>query len=207
MTWSRLHEQDRYDVRYPSEGVVRFLKGQPGRSERVLDVGCGTGRHTRLAFELGYRSIVACDVSVPGLKRAYTKLPLPIYAQADMWRLPYRTASVGILLAVHSLYYTDQQGMEMALRECHRVLRPGGVAYIALRSDADWRAQLPGDTVGFSSRTLRSNDSGEEGLTVTYLSNGALRLLFRPWRTVDIGHETIVENGHQQDYWNVRVVA
>lgn len=207
MTWSHLHEQDRYDVRYPSEGVVRFLKGQPGRSERVLDVGCGTGRHTRLAFELGYRNIVACDVSVPGLQRAYTKLPMPIYQQAQMWALPYRTGAFGTVVASHSLYYADEDGLRVALKECQRVLRPGGQAYIALRSDADWRASLPGDPVGFSARYMKDNSGSEEGMTITFISQGQCRLLFRPWRTVDIGRETLVRDGREESYFNVVATA
>lgn len=49
----------------PMAWVERFLNGAP-EGERVLDLACGGGRHTRLAVERGY-SVTAVDRDLAGI--------------------------------------------------------------------------------------------------------------------------------------------
>ena len=58
--WDALYQDERHHLVYPSEHVVRFLMQMPGTSVDAVDIGCGTGRHTRLMTELGF-NVSACD--------------------------------------------------------------------------------------------------------------------------------------------------
>ena len=51
--------------------ITRVLAETP--SKRVLDLGCGTGEHTRLMAGLGYE-VVAIDASEPALDSAQEQL-------------------------------------------------------------------------------------------------------------------------------------
>lgn len=45
--WTNLHKESRYRPKYPSETVVQYVFRNFERcgSEKVLDLGCGAGRH------------------------------------------------------------------------------------------------------------------------------------------------------------------
>ena len=49
----------------------------------------------------------------------------PVFARADVERLPLADASVDIILSVNIIDRLPR-GPELAFRECHRVLKPGG---------------------------------------------------------------------------------
>lgn len=97
---------------------------------RVLDVPCGWGRHTELLAEAGCEAYGA-DLSQALLAhtaRAAGPLGAPRYAAADVRFLPYADASFDAVLNVFTslgLFLDDAEDLR-ALREAHRVLRPGG---------------------------------------------------------------------------------
>jgi SAM-dependent methyltransferase len=201
--WTRLHEQERHFLKFPSESVVRFLSGKPAGA--LLDLGCGAGRHSRLALEFGHQ-VTACDVALPALRRTQSvcgNYGFLQTAQCSMTSLPFPDASYDYVLSIHVAYYGDEAETEQALEECRRVLKPGGQALISLRTDADWRASLPGEPVGFTARRFTSDSGSEKGMTVTFLSNGHLRLLLRPWGHVQIGREDTFNGERRESFWSV----
>jgi ubiquinone/menaquinone biosynthesis C-methylase UbiE len=88
-------------------------------AERVLELGCGTGR---LLAQTGARVRVGIDISQGMLARArQRRLHL---AAADAQVLPFAPQSFDAILAGKGVFrYLDY---ERALAECARVLRPGG---------------------------------------------------------------------------------
>lgn len=92
------------------------------RPARVLDVGCGIGDITeRFANELG-ADVQAIDVSARMVELTRAR---GIDAQvADAERLPYGDGEFDCVFAGWVLYHVP--GLEQALAECARVLRPGG---------------------------------------------------------------------------------
>jgi SAM-dependent methyltransferase len=65
--------------------------------KRVLDAGCGTGRHTFFAARYGAREVVAVDLgeSVRTAQRHVGRLPNVVVVQADLHRLPLRADDPG----------------------------------------------------------------------------------------------------------------
>lgn len=91
---------------------------------RILDVPCGWGRHTVLLAESGY-DVVGADLSFPLLARAPKG---PVYAAADVRALPLPDASFDAVINVFTslgLFLDDAEDLR-ALREAHRLLKPGG---------------------------------------------------------------------------------
>ncbi len=60
--WDNLHTQPRHQTRYPSEHAVRFLAHIDPPNQMALDIGCGSGRHTKLLLEHRY-TVSACDAT------------------------------------------------------------------------------------------------------------------------------------------------
>lgn len=111
-------------------GAVRELLGL-ALGDRVLDLGCGWGRHAVLLAGAGHE-VVGCDVSPPLLRLAARRAAalgagLPL-AAADMLALPFADRGFDVVLNLSSSLglFLDDDAAVAALREARRVLRPGG---------------------------------------------------------------------------------
>ena len=96
---------------------------------RILDICCGTGDLT--AALLAQRPTAAepltgLDFSAEMLARARTKLPTPqiLWVEADAMHLPYPDATFDLVTSAFG--FRNLTDYAAALREIHRVLRPGG---------------------------------------------------------------------------------
>lgn len=145
--WDQLHEQPRFRPVYPNDHVVRFLMTNRELLEkhhpaRFLDIGLGSGRHTKLAAELGFRAF-GIDISFVGLKHARERLLTAGLqaglSQSSMLALPYGDCSFAVVLSYGVFEYGTANEVRQALAEVHRVLAPGGKAFVVLRTTDDYR--------------------------------------------------------------------
>ncbi len=111
-------------------GKRRIAEALIGRSDaangnlQVLDVGCGTGgflSHLSSPLGVGY----GMDLSAEALQFAQQRR-LNRLVQASAETLPYCDDSFDLVTALDLLYHRWVADDVAALRECWRVLRPGG---------------------------------------------------------------------------------
>jgi SAM-dependent methyltransferase len=106
-----------------------------GDGQTVLELACGTGRLTRhLAARLGRgRRLVATDLSAEMVTIAKNAVPATAgleWDTADAGQLTFDDASLDAVVFQFGLMFVpDRVG---CLRECHRVLRPGGQLLISV---------------------------------------------------------------------------
>jgi SAM-dependent methyltransferase len=125
---------DTYDASRPLfeeilELWMTLISERVGPRHRVelLDLGCGTGRFSiPIATRLGY-SVTGADQSEEMLERARSKEEgdRVRWSMQDASRLSYPHASFDVVFMSHLLHHLDEP-LDV-IRECHRVLRPGGV--------------------------------------------------------------------------------
>jgi SAM-dependent methyltransferase len=107
--------------------------------ERVLDMGCGGGRHAFALYKAGAR-VVALDRDaaelgdVAGMFAALAaEVPPAASASAvrgDAYRLPFADASFDKIIAAEVLEHLPEDGRAMA--ELARVLKPGGLIAVTV---------------------------------------------------------------------------
>lgn len=132
---------DRGRPEYPSAAVslvVSALRLGPG--VRLLDAGAGTGKLSRLVAASGATVLAAdpADAMIRRVAGAPGVVPLRAVAEA----LPFRDGALDAATAASAFHWFDGP---RALRELHRVLRPGGRLALLwnVRDDAEpWVARL-----------------------------------------------------------------
>ena len=102
--------------------VVRALLDRAPRG-RALDAACGTGRHAAHLAALGHE-VVGVDSSAEMLEVARHRLPDVELRQASIESLPFPDGRFD--LAVCALALTHLSGLDVAISELARVVRPGG---------------------------------------------------------------------------------
>lgn len=130
--WSRVYDLplvQRATYRPVHDAVLRVL--HEFRAHRILDIGCGTGQlAVRIHTEIPKASIVGCDFSAGMLLRAAARSDAIAWVRGDAGRLPCRDAAFDAIVSTEAFHwFPDQDG---ALREFHRVLKPGGRLLLAL---------------------------------------------------------------------------
>jgi SAM-dependent methyltransferase len=142
-------------LRTTDEAPVRAI-GQllPDRPVTGLDIGCGTGRYTRLLRGLlpDGSLLVAADVSAAMLAQlkaascGHAPGVVPLLAAAE--QLPVRAASLDLVTAFNCVHHF---GLARFLAAVARVLRPGGHLFIYTRTPQQnartiWGRYFPGFT-------------------------------------------------------------
>lgn len=98
----------------------------------LLDVGCGTGlRIQRMLKQLDIASLAACDIS-PRMVLAAKANGVAEAIEADIDSLPYPGQHFDAVFCLFNVlgYLPSDTHVLRALREIHRVLKPGGLLFV-----------------------------------------------------------------------------
>ena len=107
---------------------------------RLLDNGCGPGRHA-VYFAAQGLSVTGLDQSVEALSY------LSAWAQREglrvstmegsLFQQPFPDESFDCVMDYNASYHTDTAGYRQAISELRRILKPGGEVYMTLLSQND----------------------------------------------------------------------
>lgn len=202
--WDRFYSLNVGSMWWPDEGVVRFVArylrkrlgisryGERRRVRRILDAGCGIGRHVGFFAEQG---LDACGVDLSPdavgvakrwLRRRGLKADVGV---ADLARLPFPDGHFDAVVSFGVLDHIPFPDAKRIVGELSRVLAGGGYLYLALCStrDAD---------CGRGEKTMKNTyviqEGCEKGMIQHYFSRGELRELFAGFKVFDVElHETV----------------
>lgn len=153
--------------------LERVLEGIPDGPLRVLEVGCGAGRHTRAIKRYRPESLVfGCDVSTRAIEEAHVGDGEVDYRLGNALELPYGEGCFDVVIILDVLEHVEDPAK--AIAEVKRVLKPGGVflLYVPLEANRgtlysilrhsdifpilDWKRDLVGHIQHFTAGDVTS---------------------------------------------------
>lgn len=133
--------------------IFRILDGYDWQGVRVLEVGCGQGATLNYLPAFG-ASVFGLDMSRASILRARSgaielgHLERIRLLQSDAERLPFSASTFDAALSIGVLHHTvDTIG---AIREIHRLLKPGGKAIVMLYRSGNPKWWMTGLLRGFA---------------------------------------------------------
>lgn len=119
-------EWERNFLAYMQPRSAEFFRGK-----RILDAGCGTGRHAYYAASYG-AEVVAVDLSdaIDVARENTWAIGRVTTIQADLYRLPFADESFDFIYSIGVLHHLPDP--EAAFRNLLRYLKPGGEIQIYL---------------------------------------------------------------------------
>lgn len=108
---------------YPYLNDDRFIAWSSLANHTVLEIGLGYGTVSRRLSSLCQQSI-SLDVATGAVNLVRLTAPKTLPLQGSALELPFAGDSIDCVISIGCLHHTGD--LELALRECLRVLRPGG---------------------------------------------------------------------------------
>jgi SAM-dependent methyltransferase len=196
--WDRVYAEQLNTMWEPNEDIVRFcsrlirkrrtLSGYVihRNVERMLDLGCGNGRHAVFFARQGI-SAYGVDWSAQAIEwaREWARAENldATFEVADITRLPFPDAWFDVVVSHGVLDHMMPDAAAQAAVEVKRVLKPGGLLYVDLRSSDD--GEFGGEevapntfviTCGYEAGLVQHFFSAED---IQSLIEGRFRVLYR----------------------------
>ena len=147
------------------------------RGRDVLEVGCGAG--VDLArFAKGGAKVTGVDLTTSAIELARTNFAQQgltgQFEVADGEHLPFADNSFDLVFAHGVVQYTADP--QQLVRECHRVLKPGGQAVFQVYNRVSWLNAL--------SKLMKVGLEHDDAPVLLKFSAGEFRRLLKPFRDV-----------------------
>lgn len=120
-----------WEVEHPSKSVG-FLLPELKKEDRVLDLGCGSGRDCLFLARRGFEvtGIDISDVAIQKAKEKAEKEDLDVkFDVGNIENLPYKNKSFDKTISAYTISDTN---IKKVVKENHRVLKDGGKAYLLI---------------------------------------------------------------------------
>jgi SAM-dependent methyltransferase len=130
--WGKIFADPVMQELKPNPELIGLIPGwQAAGCRRVLDAGCGVGRHLFPLLQAGFRVWGAdCDAQVLTLLRARLGDADAPLVQADLGRLPFRPGAFDLAVSVNVINHGDAATFRAYCRELARVLKAGGHLFV-----------------------------------------------------------------------------
>ena len=144
--WEAFYRHGRSDKHNPDPNIVSVNEVfKAHQVKRVLDLGCGDGRHLLFLGRLGYE-MYGVDFSPTALIHSKERLDQEgLHAELkcrDMSELPWPDHYFDAIVSIRVLHHHRIVSVQKTFDEIHRVLRPGGYVLATVVKEppsGDWK--------------------------------------------------------------------
>ena len=181
--WDQILLRKEYHPESPDGIVVDLISILARkRAERVLDLGCGAGRHAMYLAESGFKTYGA-DISDTGLrltkKRLESRKMEAEIIKCDMKSMPYIQSCFDAVVCVQTIYHQKLKGIQETVSEIHRILKEGGLLLANFHSK---RSSKYGKGIEVEENTFMQENGPEKGVLHHFFDENELRALLGHFR-------------------------
>ena len=139
--WERRHQDGKWgEGKEPEARLIGFFKKYGNEiGNKILDIASGDGRHLVPLAEMGYE-VTGLDFALTGLKVTEEKLKnkglTANLVQGDFHALPFEPGSFDSAYSTQALNRNDWEGAKQTFKEVARILKPGGLFFLRVRSSS-----------------------------------------------------------------------
>ena len=186
--WDRILREEWYSREEPDEIIVNFanLLKKKNKKLRILDLGCGAGRHQIYMAKQGFETH-GTDISETGLcttKERLRRERLKVFlVKCDMKKLPYRNSCFDAVICLHAVYHQSLGGIQETLSETHRILRKKGLLLINFLSK---RTHNYGKGTEVEENTFIEEEGVEKGVMHYFIGKDGIECLFENFEIVKL---------------------
>ncbi len=186
--WNNVDEQSWLQ---PADDVFYYLYTWKQKNLlKMLDLGCGIGRHSLLFASYGYK-VTGFDLSESGLQKLNTlanenQLKLKTVL-GNAKNLPFKNESFDCLLAYHAIYHATTPDMKMIINEVSRVLKKEGEVFISFISKSRPIYNHP-DTVKVDENVRMKEEDDGSILPHYFVDEKDLKILLKDFEIINIKH-------------------
>lgn len=202
--WQDAAKREKWET--PDPKIAAFAE-QLSPESRVLDLGCGVGRHALMYADQGHR-VAALDAAEDGLAQLKAKADIAgldvetHLGKMDM--LPFDDGAFDHVVSYNVIYHADEEIMARTISEIHRVLRPGGTyqgTMLTLRGLAMTHAKLPGGREISRNTWVFEDDEGDKRHPHHFCGTADLIRLFECFEVLRV--ESDLLDGEPGGRWHV----
>ena len=180
--------------------AVNFFKKE--NAKKVLDLGCGTGRHMAYMQKLGFE-ISGCDISPEAIATAGKEIPGAKLDVCEMSSLPYEDAVFDAVMCTDVLQHGKLDYIKKAISEIHRVMKKGSILFLTVCSTEHPKFRT-GEEI---EPNTRINTAALDGHVPHHFFTGdELRQIFSRFDIVSLEHvtrESPIDPGKKSAAWQM----
>jgi SAM-dependent methyltransferase len=205
-TWNELFTQEEFRWKDPHEQVIALVPSLRARgTRRVLDLGCGAGRHVVYLAHKGFE-VCGFDTAENGLAHTHEWLTRENLSaelkQGDIAQIPYPDEFFDAVISIYVIYHKTYAGMQGVVAEIQRVLKRGGVALVSLQSKRGYRYRF-GEEI--EPDTFITSIGADAGMPHHYSDFAEIEGLFDRFIIRRVELEEHIEEGNRHSHWQVVV--
>ena len=204
MEWNHILKRHDYSREEPDKLVTQFTKFLKNKhAKRVLDLGCGAGRHLVYLTKQGYETH-GIDISKTGVKQAKNRLKTEklnaALIKCDMKSLPYINHCYDAVIGFYTIYHNTKQGIQTTIAETHRTLKQKGTILLNFQSK---RSGKHGKGTKIEENTYIQEDGPEKGVIHHFVDETEIHELLKNFKILKLQREEQTTSGYRRSRWTV----
>ncbi len=199
--WEKLYSGG-HSLDYPDSNFVSisFNLINSDIHKNILDYGFGSGNNMMPLLKRGF-NVSGVEVSESALNITKQRLQKNSHKSnlqlLDNGFIPFSDNIFDVVVAWQVLYYNDWEGLNRAVSEIERVLKPGGIFLGTMASVGDSshrNSKFIGDCL------YKSDSKGQEGAFIIIVDKKDLKKCF-PGKNITIGKLGLQYNDYYSSHW------
>ncbi|TGL90678.1 class I SAM-dependent methyltransferase [Leptospira congkakensis] len=134
--WDEHYERPKSKLAFPDENLIRLLSKIQPKNRNALDFGCGSGRHSYLLQNEGYK-VTGCDTAKTTIDLLNGESSSIRFLHTPDSDLPFSPKEFGLIISWGVFHYNQREDAKKLLSSLYESLDTNGYLLGSIRADGD----------------------------------------------------------------------